>query len=66
MKVADILLYDFVDRDTSVFIRDSDFHVLAHGFYFFDCVLDYAFYCVYAFCWEDGNVLYINISEKEG
>ncbi len=50
-----------IDDNTEVWIRDNDLHVLAHGNWYQDNVLNYLNSEVDFFTWQDDNNFYINI-----
>jgi len=50
-----------VDDNTELFIRDSDFQVLARGSWYQDNILGYGEHEVESFTWQDDNKLYIDV-----
>lgn len=61
MKINDILEMGFIDDRTEIFIRDTGFHVLAHGNWYQDNILDHQEKKVESFIWQDDNKVYIDV-----
>lgn len=51
-----------IKDNTEIFIRQGEgFHVLAHGNWYQDDILDYMHHEVESFTWQDDNKLYIDV-----
>ena len=61
MTVGKIFEMGLARDNTEVFIRDGEFHVLAHGNWFQDHILEYKDYMVESFTWQDDEMLYIDV-----
>lgn len=61
MTLSEILANEIINDGTEVFIRDQDCHVLAHGNWHQDNVLDYVNREVESFTWQDDNKVFINV-----
>lgn len=65
MTVKNIFDMGLVDDSTEIFIRDEDFHVLGHGDWYQDNVLEYLNHNVESFTWQDDNKFYIDITKEQ-
>lgn len=61
MTISKIFEVGLINDDTEVWIRDSEFHVLAHGNWYQDNILDYLESEVESFTWQDDNKFYIDV-----
>ena len=62
MKVKQILETGLIKDDTEVWIRQGDgFHVLAHGNWYQDDVLESMHHDSESFTWQEDNTLYIDV-----
>lgn len=63
MKVNEIFKLGIIEDDTEIFIRDTDFNLLAHGNWYEDHILEYSIeeYIADSFTWESGNKIFIDI-----
>lgn len=61
MTVKKIFDVGLVNDSTEIFIRDEGFHVLAHGNWYQDDVLEYLDHGVESFTWQDDNKIYIDV-----
>lgn len=67
MKVEEILMMDQIINDrTEIYIRDDNFNIVACGNWFNDEVLDHSDDEAESFSWQDDNIVYIYLKEKEG
>lgn len=65
MTLRKILEMGLIADDTEVFIRDNDMHVIAHGNWFQDNVLEHMTDDVECFTWQDDNKFYVDLREKQ-
>lgn len=63
MTLEKILFMGLIGDNTEVFIRDTDFHVLAHGNWYQDNVMEYAHHEVESFTWQDDEKIYLDLAE---
>lgn len=61
MTISKIFEVGLINDDTEVWIRDSEFHVLARGNGYQDNVLNYLPSEVESFTWQDDNKIYIDV-----
>lgn len=61
MTLEKIYEMGLIKDSTEIFIRDEEFHVLAHGNWYQDDVLDYMRNEVKSFTWQGDNKLYIRL-----
>lgn len=62
MTIKQILEMGLIKDDTEVWIRQGDgFHVLAHGNWYQDNVLEHMNREVESFTWQDDNKIYIDV-----
>lgn len=66
MTLEKLFFMGLIGDNTEVFIRDTGFHVLAHGNWYQDNVLEYAHHEVESFTWQDDNKIYIDLAQQEG
>lgn len=64
MTVGNIFEMGIAKDNTEVFIRDSEFHVLAHGNWYQDHILEYLHDEVESFTWQDDEMLYIDVKQR--
>ncbi len=64
MTLSRILEKDLINDNTEVFIRDQDCHVLAHGSWYQDNVLNYVNRGVESFTWQDDNKIFIDVKDE--
>lgn len=58
-KIYDMAL---IKDDTEIFIRQGEtFHVLAHGNWYEDHILEYMYREAESFTWQDDNKIYIDV-----
>ena len=65
MTLRKILEMGLIADGTEVFIRDNDMHVIAHGNWFQDNVLEHMTDDVECFTWQDDNKFYVDLREKQ-
>lgn len=51
-----------IGDNTEVFIRNKSFHVLAHGNWYQDNILEYVHREVESFTWQDDEKIYIDLA----
>ena len=61
MKLKKIFDLGLVNDDTEVWIRDPDLHVLAHGDWYQDNILEYLDHELESFTWQDDDNFYIDV-----
>ena len=61
MTISKIFESGLINDNTEVWIRDSEFHVLEHGNWYQDNILDYLKSEVESFTWQDDNKFYIDV-----
>lgn len=52
---------ELINDNTEVWIRDEDFHILAHGIFNQNGVLKYLDRVVECFIWQDDDNFYIDV-----
>ena len=55
------MIWVWVNDDTEVWIRDPDLHVLAHGDWYQDNILEYLDHELESFTWQDDDNFYIDV-----
>ena len=50
-----------INDSTEIWIRDSNMHILAHGNWYQDNILEYTHCEVESFTWQDDNKVFIDI-----
>ena len=62
MTLEKIYEMGLIKDNTEIFIRQGEgSHVLAHGNWYQDDILDYMHHEVESFTWQDDNKLYIDV-----
>lgn len=61
MTVSKIFELSLVNDNTSIWVRDKEFHVLGHGNWYQDNILEYEDREVESFTWQDDNQFYIDL-----
>ena len=61
MTLEKIYEMGLINDNTEVFIRDSEFHVLSHGNWYQDEVLEYTDYEIESFTCQDDDKIYIDL-----
>ena len=61
MNLSKIIELGLVNDRTEIWCRDRDMHVLAHGNWYQDNVLEYGHREVESFAWQDDNKLFIDL-----
>lgn len=61
MTVNKIFHLGLINDSAEVYIRDSDMHVLAHGNWYQDDILEYQNHVVECFTWQDNNEFFIDL-----
>ncbi|MDE7339960.1 MAG: hypothetical protein K2N80_05280 [Lachnospiraceae bacterium] len=64
MTLGKIYLMELIKDDTEIFVRQGEgetFHVLAHGNWYEDHILDYMHREAESFTWQDDNKIYIDV-----
>lgn len=61
MTLRKIFDLGLVNDDTEVWVRDPDLHVLAHGNWYQDNILEYLDHEVECFTWQDDNNFYVDL-----
>lgn len=61
MNLKHLLHLGLVKDDTELFVQNETMHVLAHGNWYQDDVLEYIHHEVESFIWQDDNKIYIDI-----
>lgn len=64
MRICDVFELGIIKDDTEVYIRDTNFNLLAKGNWYEDHVVDYiiSIHPVKSFTWQDDNKIYIDIA----
>lgn len=65
MTLEKLFFMGLIGDNTEVFIRDTGFHVLAHGNWYQDNVLEYTHHEVESFTWQDDEKIYIDLTQQE-
>ena len=64
MTLEKIYEMGLIKDNTEIFVRQGEgFHVLAHGNWYQDDVLNYMHHEIESFTWQDDNKLYIDVKE---
>ena len=63
MTIEKIFFMGLIGDNTEVFIRDTGFHVLAHGNWYQDNILNYMHHEVESFTWQDDEKIYIDLAQ---
>lgn len=63
MTIRNLYVSGIVNDNTTVIIRDDDFHVITSGNWFEDNILNYQDREMEGFTWEKEDVIYIDILE---
>ncbi len=61
MVIRDFLFSGLINDETEIIVRDDDFHVVAHGNWYQDNVLDYMHCIVDAFTCQGDNKIYFDL-----
>lgn len=65
MKLEKIYKLGLIKDNTEMFIRqDEEFHILAHGNWYQDNILNYMHHEIESFTWQDDNKIYVDIKEQ--
>lgn len=62
MTIEKIFFMGLIGDNTEVFIRNKSFHVLAHGNWYQDNILEYVHREVESFTWQDDEKIYIDLA----
>lgn len=65
MKIKEILELGLIKDNTEVWICDSELHVLAHGNWYQDNVLQYQDREAESFTWQDDNKFFIDLKSSD-
>ena len=64
MKIYELFETELINDYIEIFIRDEDsFHVIAHGNWYQDNILNYTQKEIQSFTWQNDNTIYIDIKE---
>ena len=63
MTINKIFELGLIHDKTSIWIRDKELHVLAHGNWYQDHILEYEDRKVESFTWQDDNQFYIDLKD---
>lgn len=63
MTIGNLFMNDIINDDTTVIIRDDNFHVITSGNWYEDNILNYLNKEIEGFTWEKENIVYIDIVE---
>lgn len=61
MNLSKIIELGLVNDGTEIWCRDRDMHVLAHGNWYQDNVLEYRHREIESFTWQDDDELFIDL-----
>lgn len=61
MTIRNLFVSGIVNDDTTVIIRDDNFHVTTSGNWYEDNILNYQDMEMEGFTWEKENIIYIDI-----
>lgn len=61
MVIRDFLFSGLINDETEIIVRDDDFHVVAHGNWYQDNVLDYMHCIVDTFTCQGDNKIYFDL-----
>lgn len=64
MRICDVFELGIIKDDTEVYIRNTDFNLLAKGNWYENHVVNYiiGIHSVESFTWQDDNKIYIDIA----
>lgn len=63
MTIKELTTMDLINDETEIYVRDGIFHVLAHGNWYEDNVLNYNHNKIESFEWQDDNTIFIDVKK---
>ena len=65
MTLRKIFAFGLINDNTEIYIRDPDMHVLTHGNWYQDNVLEYLDNILECFTWQDNEEFFIDLNKEE-